>query len=78
MTNIDDEAEDLAVYCQAYIYESSSFLPISCLDLKATQPCQALNCYRSRLLANHLFGTQGYPLSFESFQNYSRHNHRQV
>ena len=37
-----------------------------------SQPCRVLNCYGSRLSANLLFGTQGYPPSPQSFQNRSR------
>ena len=42
LTNTNDEAENLAVYCQAYIYGSGSTLPISYPDLKVVQPYQAL------------------------------------
>ena len=35
LTNTDDKAEDLTVYCQAYIYRSGSLLPILCSGFKA-------------------------------------------
>ena len=40
LTNTNDEAEDLAVHCQACIYEFGSTLPISYPGLKAVQPCR--------------------------------------
>ena len=40
LTNTDDEAKDLAVYCQACIYRSGSSSSILCPGLKTVQPCQ--------------------------------------
>ena len=65
LTNTDDEAEDLAVYRQAYIVGSGSPLLISCPGFKVVQPCRVLR-------------SQGYPPSPQSFQNRSRRDHRQV
>ena len=53
-------------------------LLISYLGLKAVQSCRALNCYGSRLSTNFLSRTQGYPPSFQSFQNRFRRDQRQV
>ena len=41
-TNIDDKAENLAVYCQTCIYKSGSALLIFYPDLKAIQLCRIL------------------------------------
>ena len=78
LTNTDDETEDFVVHCQACIYESGSPLPISYSGLKIVQLCQTLICYWLELSANHLSGTQSYPLSLQSFQNHSRSDHYQV
>ena len=42
LTNTDDKAKDLAIHCQACIYDPGSTLPISYLGFKVVQPCQAL------------------------------------
>ena len=42
LTNTEDEAENLAVYCQVYIYGSGSILLISYPGLKTVQLYLAL------------------------------------